>query len=96
VSKQYKIVIIGLGFVGLSFAVFFAQKNCKIVGVEQDNKKINMIRKGIAPFFEPGLNEMLRTVLKKSLIITNSINNINDVDFVFITVGTPSKKRWRH
>ena len=91
-SKQYKIVIIGLGFVGLSFAVFFAQKNCKIVGVEQDNKKINMIRKGIAPFFEPGLNEMLRTVLKKSLIITNSINNINDVDFVFITVGTPSKK----
>lgn len=91
-SKQYKIVIIGLGFVGLSFAVFLAQKNCKIVGVEQDNKKINMIRKGIAPFFEPGFNKMLRTALKKSLIITNSINNINDVDFVFITVGTPSKK----
>jgi len=91
-SKQYKIVIIGLGFVGLSFAVFLAKKNCKIVGVEQDNKKINMIRKGTAPFFEPGLNEMLRSALKKSLIITNSINHINDVDFVFITVGTPSKK----
>jgi len=91
-SKQYKIVIIGLGFVGLSFAVFLAKKNCKIVGIEQDNKKINMIRKGIAPFFEPGLNEMLRSALKKSLIITNSINHISDVDFVFITVGTPSKK----
>ena len=50
-----KIAIVGLGFVGLSFAAVLGSKNFSVLGVDHDKKKISTIISGKTPFFEPKL-----------------------------------------
>jgi len=50
-----KVGIIGLGFVGLSLAVFLSSKNVKVTGIDTDTTKIQTIQKGIPHFYEPTL-----------------------------------------
>ena len=64
-----KIAIVGLGFVGLSLAAVLSAKGKNIFGIDVDVKKCNSIRKGISPFFEPGLEKILKIGLKKNLKI---------------------------
>jgi len=90
-EKQNTIVIIGLGFVGLTFATFLATKNCKVIGIDKDKNKINLIQQGISPIFEPGLEKSLKLALKKSFNLHSSLKHSIKADFVFVTVGTPSK-----
>ena len=68
-----KVAIIGLGFVGLSFAVVLGQKNFPVLGIDIDQEKILKIKKNIAPFFEPKLNNYLRNAQKKSFDDFNKI-----------------------
>jgi len=87
-----KIGIVGLGFVGLSFATVLASKGFSVCGIDKNLKIITKIKSGIAPFYEPKLNNLLTRSLKKSLKIFSSIKEIKDCDIIFITVGTPTKK----
>jgi len=84
-----KIGIIGLGFVGLSLTSVLASKGYNVVGIDVDKKKCENISNGVAPFFEPGLQEILESGLRKKLEISNDFTSINDCDFLFVTVGTP-------
>ena len=87
-----KISIIGLGFVGLSLTSTLSSKGYKVVGIDIDEKKCEKIRNGITPFFEPGLERILKKGLKKNLEISNDFSLINDCDLIFVTVGTPQSK----
>ena len=87
-----KIAIIGLGFVGLTFASVLASKGFKVIGIDIDIKKSRQIADGIPPFYEDDLEKTLRIGLKKNLAITNNFSSIIDCDVIFITVGTPQKK----
>ena len=87
-----KIAIIGLGFVGLTFASVLASKGFKVIGIDTDIKKSRQIADGIPPFYEDDLEKTLKIGLKKNLAITNNFSSIIDCDVIFITVGTPQKK----
>ena len=87
-----KIGVIGLGFVGLSLTSVLGSKGYDIVGIDVDNKKYNKIKKGISPFFEPELENILQNGLKKKLKIKNDFSLISDCDFIFVTVGTPQNE----
>ena len=89
--ENMKIAIVGLGFVGLSLGVVLASKNKSVIGIDIDEEKCKKIRDTIIPFYEPGLKNILKTGLKKNLIISNDFSLIKNSDMVFVTVGTPQK-----
>lgn len=88
----YNISIIGAGYVGLCTAVGFASKNYKVAIVEQNMQKVNSINNAVPPFYEPGLEELLRRVVReKNLKCTSDYEEaILNSQTTFITVGTPS------
>ena len=87
-----KIGIIGLGFVGLSFASVLASKGYSIIGVDTDKEKLEKIKNGIVPFYEPKLQSMLRRSLNVGLKISSNILAIKKCNLIFVTVGTPQKR----
>jgi len=91
-----KIGIVGAGFVGLTFAAVLASKNYQVLVLDIDNKKLNKIKKGISPFFEPKLQAILKKTTKLSLQVTNDFKKlVDDSNLIFITVGTPLTKNGR-
>ena len=63
-----KIGIVGLGFVGLTFASVLANKGYHVIGVDTDKLKIKSIESGKSPFYEPELDNILKKALSLSLI----------------------------
>ena len=88
-----KIAVIGLGFVGLTLSSVLASRGIITIGIDLDTKKCSKIAEGIPTFFEPNLKKILEKALKKKLIITNKMSSISNCDFIFVTVGTPLKKK---
>ena len=90
-----KISVIGAGHVGLVTGVCFAEKGHEILCVDHDTEKLARLRKGDAPFYEPGMPEMLqRYQASKRLQVYGRTEDA--VDFgqaIFICVGTPSTER---
>jgi UDPglucose 6-dehydrogenase len=87
-----KIIVVGMGFVGLTLAVFLASKKLTVIGIDTDVNKLEMLKQGIVPFYEPRLDQALKNSLKKSLTFTNKLSDIDGADIVFVTVGTPPMK----
>ncbi|WP_420552512.1 UDP-glucose dehydrogenase family protein [Tenacibaculum aiptasiae] len=85
------IAVIGTGYVGLVSGTCFSEMGNKVTCVDIDQDKINKLHKGIVPIYEPGLQKMvLKNVAKKNLSFTNKLEEaIEDVEVVFIAVGTP-------
>ena len=87
-----KIGIIGLGFVGLSFASVLASKGYSVIGVDTDKEKLEKIKNGIVPFYEPKLQSLLRRSLNVGLEVSSNILAIKKCNLIFVTVGTPQKR----
>jgi len=89
-----KIAIIGSGYVGLVTGVCLAQIGHQVTCVDNNQEKIQMLRKGRAPIYEPGLSEMMRQLIKnKRLTFSTSVAQATkESGVIFIAVGTPSKK----
>ncbi len=87
-----KIGIIGLGFVGLSYAVVFASKGYNVVGVDIDVKKVSMISNRVSPFYEDGMKELLETTIGKTFTATTNYDSLRDADLVFVTVNAPTRE----
>jgi len=69
-----------------------ASRGIRIIGVDVDEKRIEELRKGVPPFHEPQLQQMLKTaVRKKRMEFTTDASLVSDSSTVFLTVGTPSK-----
>ena len=86
------VTVIGTGFVGVVSAAVFAKFGNKVFGLDIDKTKIKQLEKGKLPFFEPGLEELVKTGVKnKNLRFTSSYQTaISAADIIFISVGTPS------
>lgn len=88
-----KIAIIGLGFVGLSFATVLGSKSYYVIGTDSDKNKILKIKSGNPPFYEPKLQQMLSIALRKHFFIsTDIVSVVMQCDLIFVTVGTPNSK----
>lgn len=88
------ITFIGHGYVGLVTASVFADLGNTVWVIGRDRKKIEDLEKGIPPFYEPGLEELIKRNIKaKRLLFTLDYKPaIPDSDVVFIAVGTPPNK----
>ncbi len=86
------ITVIGTGYVGLVTGTCFADLGNKVIGLDIDERKIEMLQRGKIPIYEPGLEEMvLRNMEAGRLSFTTSYEEaIKDAEFVFVAVGTPS------
>jgi UDPglucose 6-dehydrogenase len=86
--------MIGTGYVGLVSGVCFSDLGNDVICVDKDISKINNLKKGIIPIFEPGLQELvLKNVKNKNLSFSDNLkNSVKKSDIVFICVGTPTKK----
>ena len=87
-----KTVIVGSGYVGLVTGTCFAEMGIEVTCVDIDQKKIENLKNGISPIYEPGLDEMIeRNVAKKRLSFSTSLkDSLKDANIVFSAVGTPS------
>ena len=83
-------MIIGLGFVGLTLAVFLARKRLEVHGIDKEESIVNKISRREAPFFEEGFDLNLKLALESSLSIgnNNSIGSQMKFSNLFITVDS--------
>lgn len=88
------IAIIGAGYVGLVTSACFAELGNKVICVDNNPEKIALLKKLKIPFFEKGLDKMVRkNVAKGRLIFTDSIEHaVKKSLIIFICVGTPPKQ----
>ncbi|MEC7413302.1 MAG: UDP-glucose/GDP-mannose dehydrogenase family protein [Pseudomonadota bacterium] len=86
-----KVSIFGSGYVGLVTGTCFAEMGNNVLCVDIDQTKVEALRKGHIPIFEPGLEEMVMSnVAKQNLHFSTDINaGVDHGDIIFIAVGTP-------
>jgi len=87
------ISVIGTGYVGLITGVCFAEFGLNVTCVDSDTKKLKLIEKGVVPFYEPGLEELLQRNLKAGRIhfTTNTAEAVDSSLVIFIAGGTPPR-----
>lgn len=86
-----KIAVIGSGYVGLVQSAVMAEHGNKVIGVDINPIKISNLNKGVIPIYEPGLSELMMSLMKRDLLSfqTDSGAAIENSEFIFIAVGTP-------
>ena len=87
-----KIVVAGTGYVGLVTAVCLSEVGHHVTCVDVNEEKINILKEGKSPIFEPGLEELME---KNSSLLTYTLDAksvYKEADVIFVGVGTPEKK----
>jgi|TARA_R100001377_G_scaffold43549_1_gene24647 UDPglucose 6-dehydrogenase len=89
-----KIAMIGTGYVGLVSGVCFSDFGHDVVCVDKDPKKVEKLKNGIAPIYEPGLEDLMaKNVNAGRLSFTGNLAEaVDGADAVFIAVGTPTRR----
>jgi len=89
-----KLCMIGTGYVGLVSGVCFSDLGNDVICVDRDINKINLLKKGKVPIYEPGLSELvIKNYKNKKLKFSSDLRmSVKNSDIIFICVGTPTKK----
>jgi UDPglucose 6-dehydrogenase len=89
-----RLAVLGLGHVGLPTALGFVELGWEVIGADDDASKVAMIRFGHAPFYEPGLNDLLaRGLASGRLTLCHSVEEaVRAATILFVCVGTPQKE----
>ncbi|MBB3042241.1 nucleotide sugar dehydrogenase [Nocardioides soli] len=87
-----KIAIMGLGYVGMTAAACLASRGHEVVGVDPSATKVQRVEEGRSPITEPGLNDLVESVVKRGLLraTTTLTQDVADAELVIVCVGTPS------
>ncbi|WP_458411579.1 UDP-glucose dehydrogenase family protein [Schinkia sp. CFF1] len=86
-----KIAVLGTGYVGLSTGVCLSEIGHQVVCIDIDDRKINNLRQGISPIYEPGLEDLLEKNTKagRLLFTTSHQEGLKNAEVIVIAVGTP-------
>lgn len=89
-SRENRVCVIGLGYVGLTLATVMAEAGFEVIGIEKRESIVKLTSQGIPHFTEPGLADaMARVVSSGSLKASTGVEGIDPCDTYIITVGTP-------
>lgn len=87
VATHRHLVVVGLGYVGLTMALALADVGYTVTGIDVDPKKLDMLRNGVSYVHEVGLEELLRETIGRNFKVSDTIPD--DGDVFIISVGTP-------
>ncbi|MCK2002950.1 UDP-glucose/GDP-mannose dehydrogenase family protein [[Brevibacterium] frigoritolerans] len=89
-----KITVVGTGYVGLVTGTCLSEIGHTVTCIDIDQNKVNKMRTGVSPIFEPGLDElMIKNIRKNQLFFTtNHEKGFEGADVIYIAVGTPEKE----
>ncbi|MCK5548862.1 MAG: nucleotide sugar dehydrogenase, partial [Thermoplasmata archaeon] len=93
-----KLVVVGLGYVGIPVACAFADKGFNVVGIDIVKDKVNSINKGVYPIGgkEPGMRALLKKVVRaRRFRASMDFSDCGDADFIIISVETPLNPKTR-
>lgn len=85
-----RVAVIGTGYVGLTTALSLAYLGHEVVGVDLDEVKVVGLNRGVVPFFEPHIADLLHLVRPRVRFTTRYEEAVPGAEIVFIAVGTPS------
>jgi UDPglucose 6-dehydrogenase len=87
-----QICVVGVGYVGLITAAGFADLGNRVIGLDISEQKIDGLKRGEMPIYEPGLEELVERNVKSGRLsfATSYSEALQGTEFVFIAVGTPS------
>jgi UDPglucose 6-dehydrogenase len=87
-----QICVIGVGYVGLVTGACFADLGNKVIALDVDERRIENLKNGIMPIYEPGLEELVRRNVRAGRLsfTTSYAEALKDTEYAFIAVGTPS------
>jgi GDP-mannose 6-dehydrogenase len=93
-ANETRVAVLGLGYVGSVTAACLAHLGHRVTGVDRDEHKVKSIETGRAPFYEPGLAELIEEGRTKGrLSASTSLEPaLDDADIALIAVGTPSER----
>lgn len=86
-----KVAVLGMGYVGLTTAVALAYIGHEVTGVEKDEKKLEALKDGRVPFYEPWLPELLELSSSNLSFTSDLFEAVPDSELIMIAVGTPQK-----
>jgi UDPglucose 6-dehydrogenase len=93
VSKGLRLSVIGTGYLGATHAAAMSSLGFEVVGIDVDPEKIERLKAGQVPFYEPGLDQLLRDEVGSGrLTFTTDFSAASNSDVHFICVGTPQSK----
>jgi UDPglucose 6-dehydrogenase len=86
-----KISVIGIGYVGLVVAAGFAENGNHVICVDNDERKINDLKSGIIPIYEPGLDELVKSNVRDGRLVftTNIKEGVTGCEVIFLALPTP-------
>ncbi len=90
-DRESTICVVGLGYVGLPTAIFFAENGFNVIGVDVEEKKLTLINQGISPLGELGLDERLQKVVEDGRLVATSDlpGATSESDVILLIVPTP-------
>ena len=93
-QNHAQIAVIGLGYVGCVTAACLANLGHRVIGVDRDTHKVENVLGGKAPFYEPGLEELVRSTVASGRLSASTSNEegLRNADVALVCVGTPSEK----